>query len=223
MTCHNDSLYHSFLKSDSEEREMLDNPQSKFITTELNLNLLSTPFGIQTNWHVITGAACSGKTTIIDRLSEKGYRTVPESGRQYINREIAKGRTIDDIYDSEADEYAMKDLQLRIEQGLSADELTFLDRALPDSLTYSRITGMNPNEILSECFLHRYASVFVFDRLPFQQNGIRSEEHAVGDFLDEWLARDYTALGYSVVRVPVLPPQERLAFVLQRLSKQELI
>jgi hypothetical protein len=30
-------------------------------------------------------------------------------------------------------------------------------------------------------------------------------------------------LGYRVVRVPVLAPQERLAFVLERLSEQGLI
>ena len=28
--------------------------------------LLSTPFKIQTNWHVITGAPSSGKTTMIN-------------------------------------------------------------------------------------------------------------------------------------------------------------
>jgi predicted ATPase len=202
---------------------MLDNPQSNFITTELNPKLLYTPFGVQTNWHVITGAACSGKTTIIDYLNEKGFRTVPESGRQYLERELARGRTIDDIHESETDEHAMKDLQLRIEHGLRATDLTFLDRALPDSLVYFRVAGLNPNDFLTDCFHHRYASIFLLDRLPFQQNGVRTEEYAHGDFLDEWLARDYSALGYSVVRVPVLSPQERLAFVLERLSEQGLI
>jgi predicted ATPase len=34
------------------------------------------------------------------------------------------------------------------------------------------------------------------------------------------MSRDYSALGYNIVRVPVLPPEERLAFVLERLSEQ---
>jgi predicted ATPase len=38
--------------------------------------------------------------------------------------------------------------------------------------------------------------------------------------LAEWHARDDRALGYEVVRVPVLPPPERLAFVLERLAGQ---
>jgi predicted ATPase len=75
----------------------------------------------------------------------------------------------------------------------------------------------------AEVILHRYASVFILDRLPFQLNGARIEDDAYTVLLDEWLARDYSALGYSVVRVPVLPPEERLAFVLERLSEQGLI
>jgi predicted ATPase len=202
---------------------MLDSPQHDFRTTELDPDLLSTPFRVQTNWHVITGAARSGKTTLIDLLAEKGFQTVPETGRQYLEREMARGRTLDEIFESETDERGMKDLQLRIEHGLRAIDVVFLDRALPDSLTYYRASGLSPNEFLAECFHHRYASIFVLERLPFQQNGARIEDDAFAGLLDEWLARDYHTLGYSVVRVPVLSPQERLAFVLERLSEQGLI
>jgi predicted ATPase len=202
---------------------MLDSPQHDFLTTELDPDLLSTPFGVQTNWHVITGAACSGKTTLIDLLTDKGFQTAPEIARQYIDREMARGRTIDEIFEDVATEPGIEDMQLRIEHGLRAIDVAFLDRALPDSLTFRRLVGLNPNEILAECFHHRYASIFVLDRLPFQQNGARIEDDAIAGLLDEWLARDYSALGYSVVRVPVLSPQERLAFVLERLSEQGLI
>jgi len=77
--------------------------------------------------------------------------------------------------------------------------------------------------MLLECFHYRYASVFILDPLPFQENGVRDYDSAVVGYLDEWLTRDYSALGYRVVRVPVLAPQERLAFVLERLSEQGLI
>jgi predicted ATPase len=49
------------------------------------------------------------------------------------------------------------------------------------------------------------------------------EGDATAGFVDEWLARDYSALGYSVVRVPVLSSQGRLAFVLETLSEQGLM
>jgi hypothetical protein len=61
---------------------MTDDLQNDFIATELNPDLLPAPFGVQTNWHVITGAQSSGKTTLIDQLADEGFRTVPEVARQ---------------------------------------------------------------------------------------------------------------------------------------------
>ncbi len=202
---------------------MLDKRQHDFRTTELDPDLLSTPFRVQTNWHVITGAACSGKTTLITQLADKGFRTVPEIGRVYVEREMAKGRTMDEILENGAvTQRCIVEMQMRFERRLRVNEVAFLDRASPDCLTYCRVIGLNPNEILAECFHHRYASVFILDRFPFQQDGVRIEDDATAGLIDEWLARDYSALGYSVVRVPVLSPEERLAFVLERLSEQGL-
>jgi predicted ATPase len=156
-------------------------------------------------------------------LAGNGFQTVPETARQYIEREMARGQTLDEIFEDVATEPGIEDMQLRIEHGLRANDVAFLDRALPDSLTFRRLAGLNPNEILAECFHHRYASVFLLDRLPFLQNGARIEDDVIAGLLDEWLARDYSALGYSVVRVPALSPKEQLTFVLERLSDQGLI
>jgi predicted ATPase len=187
---------------------MLDNPPHDFRTTELDPDLLSTPFTVQTNWHVITGAPCCGKTTLIDQLADKGFQTVPETAHLYIEREMAVGRKISEILKNRVDL-----------QGI----LIELQLGIPDCLAFNRYVGLNPNEMLSECFHHRYASVSILDPLPFQENGVRDYDLAIVGYLDEWLARDYSALGYRVVRVPVLAPQERLAFFLERLSEQGLI
>ena len=147
-------------------------------------------------------------------------RIIPESARPCLEREVAKGRTIAEIRKRGVDlqrEIAL--VQVENEQQFQASEITFLDRAIPDSLTFYRIFGLDPNEILPACFYHRYASIFIFDRLPFQRNQpLGPEDAAHSRFLDEWLARDYTALGYRVLRVPVLSPQERLDFILQNLK-----
>jgi predicted ATPase len=117
----------------------------------------------------------------------------------------------------------MADMQLEIEHGLQANDCIFLDRAIPDYLAWYRVFGMNPNELLPECFHHRYASVFILDRLPLQLNGLRYKDAALQGYTDEWHTRDYRALGYSHTRVPVMPPEERLAFVLTVLSEQGLM
>ena len=203
---------------------MLGSPQHDFRITELDSDLLLTPFKLQTNWHVITGSSCSGKTTLINQLAEKGFRTIPEVARQYFEREIAKGRSINEIREERvALTYHISGMQQGLECGLRAADTTFLDRALPDSFVFYRIAGRNPNELLSDCFKHRYASVFMLNRLPYQRDGVRTADDAIADYYDEWIARDYSALGYNVVRVPIMSPKERLAFVLEKLSEQGLL
>ncbi len=196
-------------------------PQYEFCTTELDPGLLTAPFQVQTNWHVLTGAACTGKTTLIDMLAKRGFQVIPESARLYFEQEMAKGQTLDEIRrDGPALQRGIAALQLEFEHNAQADRVVFLDRAVPDSLAFYRIHGMDPNGILPECFHHRYAGVFLLDRLPFHRDQTLGPEDGVAsDFLNEWLARDYSALGYDVVRVPVVSPEERLAFILDRLSR----
>jgi hypothetical protein len=52
---------------------------------------------IPTNWHVITGAPCSGKTAVIEALARQGYRIVPEIARSYIESRLACGATLNAI------------------------------------------------------------------------------------------------------------------------------
>jgi len=160
--------------------------QQDFRATELDPALLSTPFEVQTNWHVITGATSCGKTTLIDLLADKGFQTVPESARLYIEEEMAKGRTIQEIRDSGAAfQRLLIDMQLGIEGGLGATDVLFLDRGVPDYLAYCRVFGPNPNEFLAGCFHHRYASVFMLDPLPYQKDGARDEDASIAGYLEE--------------------------------------
>lgn len=206
------------------ECEMTDSFQPDFRNIELDPDILSMLFRVQTNWHVITGAACSGKTTLVNQLASKEFQTVPEAGRQYFEREMIKGRTIDEIREDRASlTYHIYDLMIEQERGLRATDVIFLDRGIPDALAFFRFAGLNPNDILVNCFEHRYASVFYLNRLPYQQDAIRAVEDATEADFELGMLRDYSALGYNVVRVPVLLPEERLAFVLERLSEQGMI
>ena len=209
-------------KSPLVHEVLIHNPLISTGFVELDPDLLGTPFRVQTNWHVITGAICCGKTTLSDLLADKGFHTVPEVSRQYIEREVGKGRTLDEVFASAADELAVADLQRSTEHELCATNVAFLDRALPDFLWIWRVRGLDPNELLPECLHHRYASVFILDLLPLELDGARLQDDTYTVVFDEWLVRDYSALGYRVERVPVLSPQERLEFVLERLSEQGL-
>ncbi len=188
--------------------------------TELDPELLGAPFQVQTNWHVITGAPCCGKTTIINQFADLGYRTVHETARMYLEGEMAKGRTVEEILDSEEDYLKMADLHLHVVDDLPPAELAFLDRGFPDVLAFFRHKKLDLKQILVHCYCHRYASVFMLDRLPLELDGCRLDDDHMDDLLAEWHTRDYTALGYTVIHVPVLPVAERLAFILSVLCEQ---
>lgn len=59
-------------------------PNYHFISTALDAAQLSMPYRVQTNWYVLTGAASSGKSTMIEQLAGLGFQTVAESARLYI-------------------------------------------------------------------------------------------------------------------------------------------
>ncbi len=186
---------------------------------ELDPRVLDAPYDVLTNWHVVSGAQSCGKTTLIERLASLGFETAPEGARRFLEEEMARGRPADEIRDNlDACQRGIVDTQLRIESALRPADSVFLDTALPNCLAWWRLCGLDPNEILPMCFRHRYASVFILERLPVELDGLRPKGDAAATFVDEWLRRDYGALGYGVVTVPALPLDERVAFVLERLG-----
>ena len=195
-------------------------PQQDIYTFELDPNLLTASFRVNTSWVVITGAASSGKTTLINLLTKRGFRTAQETARQYIDQELAAGRSIKEILEDPCTEPCIEEMQVRTEHELNPEEVVFLDRALPDSITFRRLVGLDPHEILTKCFQYHYAYVFILDLLPFQQDDARIEADTYTVLLDAWLTRDYSALGYEVVRVPVLSPEERIDFIIEIVSTQ---
>ena len=197
-------------------------PKTKFIN--LDQELLSSSFQMQTNWHVIAGAPSAGKSTLIEQLANKGYNTAPEPARLYMDQEFAKGRTIRDIRkDQKKLQHTFLKLQLKMESQLNPSDFIFLDRGIPDQFSYCRIAGLDPNKFVKECFHKRYKTVFILAPLPFDKDGYRDPEVEIVDYFDEWITRDYQTLGYKTIRVPVLPTHERLGFVLDKLKQSNLI
>lgn len=184
---------------------------------DLDPGLLATPHGRATNWLVITGAPSCGKTTLVDLLAAEGFHTLDECARDFIEKELAGGRTIDEIHEHGAElQRRILAVKLEVENAMSAADVVFLDDAIPGSISWFRLFGLDPNEALRHCFHHRYASVFVLDPLPLALDGVRFDDDFTS-LLDEWIEDDYTALGYTVIRVPVMRPRDRLGFVLDRL------
>jgi predicted ATPase len=96
---------------------MADSLQGNYLTTELDADLMSTPYEVQTNWHVIAGGPSCGKTTLINLLADRGFWMVAEGARLFMEREVASGRTFEELRaDIAALQCGIKDMQLEIER-----------------------------------------------------------------------------------------------------------
>lgn len=178
-----------------------------------------TAFETQTNWYVITGAPSSGKTSVIEELRARGYAVQNETARELIELGLRRGQTLDDIRHDAADlQRNILALTLEREKNLDPALLTFLDRGLPDSITYCRLAGLDVDDARFFSRRFAYRAVFIFDRLPLIRDDVRTEDDELATRIDRDLEADYRGLGYTPLRVPVMSVSERTDFILLKLG-----
>lgn len=176
-------------------------------------------YGTQTNWYVVTGGPSSGKTTTVNLLRSRGYKTTIEHARHYIDTQKVTGKTVEEIRKNHVVfQQGILDMQIEQEQALSSNDVVFLDRAIPDALAYYRFLGLSVDIKLEET-LHRhlYKKIFILDPLPLVADYARTEDGVAQKKIHTLLTDVYESLPYPVIHVPVLPPEERVDFILKNL------
>ncbi|MBI5457017.1 ATP-binding protein [Candidatus Kaiserbacteria bacterium] len=173
-----------------------------------------------TEWYVITGGPSSGKTTTVNILKERGYRTTIEHARHYIDTQRVTGKSVEEIRANQiAFQRGVLDMQLNEEKVLSRGEVVFLDRALPDALAYYRFLDLQVDEKLTRALKKvSYKKIFILDPLPLTNDYARTEDEMAQKKIHVLLVEVYTHLGFPVVHVPVLSPEERVDFILENLE-----
>jgi predicted ATPase len=172
-----------------------------------------------THWYVITGAPSSGKTTLLAELEKTGYHVVHEVARTIIESELARGRTLQQIRaDKKSFENRILEAKIALEARLAKNEVIFLDRGVPDSIAYFKISGLDPAIAWAKSRPDHYRKVFLLDRLPFQKDHVRIEESATAAELERALEMGYRELGYAVQRINVMPVADRLKIILDALG-----
>lgn len=170
----------------------------------------------ETNWYVITGAPCSGKSAVIQMLAQRGFEVVHETARAFIDSQLACGYTLEKIKsDILSFERHILIEKVRIEKRLPRQQIHFLDRAVPDSVAYYQIEGLDGTEPLSYSRHVRYKGVFLFERLAFETDAVRTEDSELAERIELLLEKCYQQLGYTINRVPVMPIERRVEWVLQ--------
>ncbi|PJC47400.1 MAG: hypothetical protein CO034_02630 [Parcubacteria group bacterium CG_4_9_14_0_2_um_filter_35_11] len=171
------------------------------------------------NWYVITGGPSSGKTTVLNELAKLGYIVYPEAARVFIDQEMAKGKSLKEIRSDEA-EFQRKVLKIKIEVEKTApkNKIVFFDRAIPDSIAYYQICGLNPKEVLQFCQKKAYRKIFLFEKLSFDQDYARVEDSKTIEKLNALLRKSYKNLGYEVIKIPAVPIKERVKKILSEID-----
>ncbi|MDB5238506.1 MAG: hypothetical protein JWM46_776 [Candidatus Kaiserbacteria bacterium] len=171
------------------------------------------------NWYVLTGGPCAGKTTTINELAKRGYPVVAEAARLIIEEELAQGTTIGEIVSHEDWLQAVVRRAVEMQKSVNENERVFFDRGIPDSIAYYRLGGKEQDEVLKAALDGvKYRKIFLLDLVDFSNDPARSETLEEARTLHQYIADAYQGLGYEIVRVPVMPVEKRVDYILAHLA-----
>jgi len=175
----------------------------------------------QTNWVVLTGVTCSGKTSLIKLFAKNGFKSKEEIARIYIAEMLNKGISPNTLKKNRKVYFEkLFDLQVDYENSILpfSNEIHVLDRAIPDILAYSIVDNFDNREVMKSInMMHRYRKIFVLDPLPFVDDGFRSLDISRRSKLNLTFEEVYKELSYCAIRVPAIDIEERFNFILKQL------
>lgn len=171
---------------------------------------------------VITGGPGTGKTTIIDKLIEKGHTCFPEISRQ-ITLE-AKKQGIEQLFLEKPLLFSELLLEGRKDQFNQAQQqaanTVFIDRGIPDILAYMHYIGDSyPAFFDVACKEYCYTKVFVLPPWEeiYESDEARYENYDQAKLIYTHLQETYSNYGYQLIVVPKGTVEERVNFILQNL------
>ncbi|HME86886.1 MAG TPA: ATP-binding protein [Candidatus Nanoarchaeia archaeon] len=167
--------------------------------------------------YVITGGPSSGKTTIIGELRKQGHKVIDEVARDVITTNPRLGPLEREL------EIFRRQLEREIKTNYANAERIFLDRGLLDVHAYCNLLlGYIPSDIARYDAKNRYAEVFVLDRLPFKEDGVRMEkDDDEAEKVHTALINTYQNHGYKPIHVPVFKGEieesvkKRIEFIME--------
>jgi predicted ATPase/adenylate cyclase class IV len=174
--------------------------------------------------YIVTGGPCTGKTTLLRKIEEAGYKTVPESARQIIKEEEERARQnpgyvpVIPQNDLQAFERKVVERQLCLESKIEGT--AFLDRSIADAVAYAKRGAADLGDRVHDHIKDAgYTRVFILDQLPvYEQDSERKETPEEAAEIHEKICNTYERLGFDIVRVPAVGPDKRLELVLREIG-----
>ena len=174
-------------------------------------------------FHVITGGPGSGKSTLIEALGGAGYAHTIEAGRAIIQDQVAIGGAALPWGDQAAFAELMLSWELRSHR-MARDQAgpVFFDRGVPDMVGYYRLLGRPvPPHVEKAAERFRYnRRVFIAPPWPaiFKQDTERKQTPEEAQRTYEAMIAAYSGCGYEPVTLPLVSVDQRVRFVIDRLT-----
>ena len=163
--------------------------------------------------YVITGGPGTGKTTLVELLSSRGYSTVVEASRLLIEEKRKIDKDFSPLDNPQLFQKEVIDYQSKLESEATG-ETVFFDRSIVDNYGYSLFYKMPIPEILEKSGRNRYDAVFLLDPLPsYAKDSSRIEDEKTALAIHRAIEEGYKRLGYDVIKVPAISPERRADFV----------
>jgi len=177
---------------------------------------------VDTKTILLIGGPGSGKTSIINALTEKGYVCYPEISRQVTLEAQKTG--IDQLFLKEPLLFSELLLKGRIDQFNNAvkEDTTyvFIDRGIPDVLAYMHYIGdAYPAFFDDACKNHRYTKIFILPPWEdiYVSDNERYENFEQAKLIHNHLVETYESYGYQLTEVPKANLDTRITFILNNL------
>ncbi len=171
---------------------------------------------------VVTGGPGSGKSSLIDALAQRGFRTMPEAGRAIIRDQIRIGGKALPWADRALFAELMLGWELRsYQEALASDALVLMDRGMPDVVGYLTLCGLPvPAHFETAAKTYPYNKrVFLapyWDAI-FTQDTERKQDRQEAEATGMVKAETYGRLGYQIVELPLVGIEQRADFVAENL------
>ena len=172
---------------------------------------------------VIIGGPGTGKSTIIDGLTAKGFCCYPEISRQVTMEAQKQG--IEQLFLEKPLLFSELLLEGRIKQHKNAQnephEIVFLDRGIPDVLAYMHYIGDSyPTHFDLACRENIYTKIFILPpwKEIYVSDDERYENFEQAKLIHDHLTETYENYGYELIEVPKDSLDNRILFILDEIS-----
>lgn len=176
---------------------------------------------LKENCMILTGAPGSGKSTVMKLLRENGYICVNEPARQIISEQRAiNGSGVADLNPALFTELMLARSISQYQDIEASSDLVFFDRGVADNIAYAILYGLSFEHGWTAAERYR-ANSKVFLAPNWREIYTTDEERTMtfdaSAEMGDNLRMIYSKLGYQIIDLPLLSPEQRVAFMLDHL------